>query len=155
MKKSLKAMSMGILATALGLGLIAAPAAQAAPKTFKLTLKVALDQESADRVIAATKPLATELCASGIENQYGIRKGSPVRVLDGRGAIVGLGRITKVNVTYIGPSVYDQPLWTCNYATTLKVERASFYTVFVDGVEGPDYTYQDLKDRRFRLDLIL
>lgn len=126
----------------------------AAPTNW-LTVKIALDQESADRVVANTKPLAVVLCESGIENQYGIRKGSPVRVTDGGSKIVGLGRITKVNVTYIGPNTRGVPLWTCNYATKLKIERTSFYTVYIDGVEGPDYTYQDLKDRRFRLDLIL
>jgi hypothetical protein len=131
-----------------------APAANAA-STFNLTVKIALDQDSADRVIADTKPQAVLLCASGIENQYGIRYGSPIKVINERGAIVGLGRVKKINVTYIGPSVQDKPLWTCNYTGKIKVDKAKFYTVSVGGVEGPDYAYQDLKDRRFRLDLIL
>jgi hypothetical protein len=131
-----------------------APPANAA-STFWLTIKVALDQDSADRVIADTKPQAVALCASGIENQYAIRKGSPIKVLNERGAIVGLTRVKKINVTYIGPSVNDKPLWTCNYTGKVKVDKAKYYTVSIGGVEGPDYSYQDLKDRRFRLDLIL
>jgi hypothetical protein len=131
-----------------------APPANAA-STFWLTVKVALDQDSADRVIADTKPQAVALCASGIENQYGIRKGSPIKVLNERGAIVGLTKVTKINVTYIGPSVNDKPLWTCNYTGRVKVDNAKKYKVSIGGVKGPGYSYQDLKDRRFRLDLIL
>jgi hypothetical protein len=147
------AKTLGVVFIACSLMLLSAPSATA--KSFSVTIKVALNQESRDRVIAETKPLAVALCESGIENQYGMRKGSPVRVLDGRGAIVGVGRITKVNVIYIGPSVQNRPLWTCNYATKIKVERTTFYTVYVQNVKGPEYTYQELKDRRFRLDLIL
>jgi hypothetical protein len=141
--------------TAVFLFVALAPGASAASSTFKLTIKVALDQDSADRVVADTKPLAIALCASGIENQYGIRKGSPLRLVNERGAIVGLSRVTKINVTYIGPSVNDKPLWTCNYTGTVKVDMAKKYRVFIDDVKGPTYTFKDFKDRRFRLDLIL
>lgn len=145
----LAAVAVAALASIAGLS-----PAQAAGK-WLLTVRLALDQEVADRVVADTKPEAVALCGSGIENQYGIGTGTRVIVKDGNGNILAVAPIKKINVKYIGPNTYDQPLWECNYTAKMSVPIVRFYTVEIDGHAGPIYTYSELRKQGNRMDLTM
>jgi hypothetical protein len=91
---------------------------------------------------------ATEWCNLGIHD-YKVAKGSKVKFLNETGKTVGLGRLNKVTVTE------DDGEFYCSYSGKVSVGVAKFYSVEIDGRGGPDYSFSELKKKKWKILLTL
>jgi hypothetical protein len=143
MNKTLSTTLIGVTAFALMFWSASGAVAKPKPKPKKTTIAVTVIESGG---FFDTAEEATQACASGAG--VGLRVGSQVKVTDGNGAIVGIGRLAR-------PSVFEeQPtFFRCNYRARIKVPISDFYTFEVNGRPGPDITASELKRDKNRLTL--
>jgi hypothetical protein len=125
----------------LGLQVGAAAPSYAGPK-IKVTLLLT------DPTYASSKAQATKWCRLGI-NDYDISKGSSIKLLNGSGDIAGLGTLNKVR------AIKSSGDWYCVYRGTVNAETEKFYSIEIDGRSGPDYSYNELRKKKWQMELTL
>lgn len=95
---------------------------------------------------------ALEECKSGYNGWDG-GVGSPIKVVNESGKVIGLGKLTKASVWQnpdISPDHYQ-----CKYQGTVKVSKAKFYKVYLINHAGPDYSFSELQKKKWSIKLTL
>lgn len=138
--------------TVFGVGLMGASGATAKKKPKPPQAPTISVQLTATYDVASTSPdLADRFCEDGVMNDSGIGVGDPIKVLDGSGAIVGLGSLTSsaaVPRDAVEPgqiAIYD-----CVYAGKVKVKKTDFYTIEIAGRSGVSYSYAELVKSKWK-----
>lgn len=97
---------------------------------------------------------AIESCAEGIINDYDIMRGSKVKLVNESGKTVGLGTFTKVFISYVDGGYGGKDPY-CGYRAKFKVQKAKFYSLTIDGRRGPEYSFAELRKKKWKIVLSL
>ena len=78
--------------------------------------------------------------------------GANVKVTNESGKIVGLSKITKCSFVQ---QEAESSYYNFIFYSTIKVTSAKFYNVSIDGIRGPDYSFSELKKKKWSLKLFI
>ncbi len=140
--------------------LSAFPAAGAPTYTLQITVRLfpdtffstpeAIDSPDDEVYEPNYRDLAAVQYACKNDTDLGVLIGSSVKVTNESGKLVGVSRISKcthlqdsngsINFIYI-------------FYSTVKISSAKFYNVSVNKIEGPDYSFSELKKKKWRATL--
>ncbi len=95
---------------------------------------------------------AIEECKSG-RNDYKIRANSTIKVINESSKVVGLGKLATVKI-WQDPEE-NSFVYHCKFLGTVKVNSAKFYKLFIDGRNGPDYSFAELQKGKWTVRLVL
>lgn len=89
-------------------------------------------------------------CKAGY-NDYKIRVNSAIKVNNESGKVVGLGKLNTAKV--VQDPEMDSSVYQCKYFGIVKVSPAKFYKLLIDGRNGPDYSFAELKRQKWTVKL--
>ena len=113
--------------------------------SYKVSVELAILSKE---TYADDEAQATEWCTLGV-NEYKIAKGDPIKFKNESGKTVGIGKLSKAF------AIEDEGSFYCGYTATVTVGAAKFYSVTIDGREGPDYSFAELKKKKWKVSLYL
>jgi hypothetical protein len=171
--KTFDSRSIGIVSGLVALTLFSLPilpAAVAANYTLRVELTITsdfdyfdgvLDSDSEDEngdpieefeYIPTKADMASALkdCKAGY-NDYNIKLNSTIKVNNESGKVVGLGKLATAKVFQDPDMVSD--VFQCKYFGSVKVNSAKFYKLLIDGRNGPDYSFAELKKQKWTVKL--
>lgn len=89
-------------------------------------------------------------CKAGY-NDYNIKLNSTIKVNNESGKVVGLGKLATAKV-FQDPDM-SSDVFQCKYFGSVKVNSAKFYKLLIDGRNGPDYSFAELKKQKWTVKL--
>ena len=99
----------------------------AQPQAYAVSYKVAIELVIlSEEVYGSDQAESARYCTIGV-NDYKIAKGAPIKIKNGSGKIVGIGKLTKAF------AVEDEGSFYCGYTGNVTVSSAKFYSIEIDG----------------------
>lgn len=123
---------------------------------YKLTVQINM---LGDAFFERTAGSGYSVCVSGLVplesgKYFRITLGSTIKVVNESNKTIGLGKISSTSFK-IGADSRFPDFGYCIFKGVVTVNKAQFYKLMVDGRNGPDYSFAELKELKWEVDLSL
>ena len=127
--------------------------------TYKLTVNIKV---SSVLFSEDTVEDAVSVCKIGKNrfNDFIFKLGSTIKVLNESDKTVGLGKITSASfVREDDPGLLGNQngylMGYCAFKGVVKVKKADFYSILIDGRGGAEFDFSDLKTAKWKINLFI